>query len=390
MPPKIAFLSRGKLFVHDGAGEPRPLESRFAESIRTRATQIEDRNAWKTQGRGARFMTGGVLWNQEPQERAVPIWLHSLSRGRAPGELLYALDSGGVSGVLAQPAAADELRLFHSNSLSVHQLCAEPGHPLIACAVRGKAGTSHLALMAHDGSELREVTEGDVLDEAPSWVPRSPTELVYQSAGLGRDPAGHPRGTSPASIHRLELRSGRVEHLLADEAHDYVQPRLDAQGRLYCVRRPRREGSPMAPLRLLLDVALIPVRVLFALFQWVNFFSLRWGGKPLVSNGPLRRQNADPREMFQRGNLFAAQEEAQKGKDAGDDTPALAPPGWHLVRRDPDGALHTLARGVVAFDLASDGTAVYSNGNAVYALSPDGARARLCKGEAIVEVVALA
>lgn len=385
MPPPIAFLSLGQLYLLDGP-EPRQVESRFAESIRARATQIENRNAWKTQGRGAQFMSGRLLWNEPPGERLPAIQLHSLSRGRTPGELLYSLDSSGVSAVLARPAAADELRLFHSNSLHLRHLAAEPGHPLIASSVRGKAGTAHLALLHCDGSELREVTEGDVHDEAPRWIPGRPTELVYQSAGVARDAAGNLAGLGAASVQRLELRTGAVETLLEEAEADFSSPQVDARGTLYAIRRPRSERRLLRPLWTLLDLLLIPVHLLRAVFHWLNFFSLRYGGKPLLSDGAARKQPLDPREAFVRSNLMAA-EDAGRGVDAGDDTRALAPASFHLVRKGAGAALETLARGVVSYDLAPDGTVVYSNGNALYALSPEGKRVRLCRGERITEVV---
>jgi hypothetical protein len=56
----------------------------------------------------------------------------------------------------------------------------------------------------------------------------------------------------------------------------------------------------------------------------------------------------------------------------------------------PSIAFLSLGRGVLAYDLGQDGAVVYSNGNAIYSLSPQGERARLCKADGSSEVVLVA
>jgi hypothetical protein len=57
---RFAYLEQGKLRLHAG-GAGVTVESEFGRSLRERAAQIQHRHAWKTQGRGAQFMTG-MLW----------------------------------------------------------------------------------------------------------------------------------------------------------------------------------------------------------------------------------------------------------------------------------------------------------------------------------------
>jgi hypothetical protein len=55
-----AYLAHGRLHPL-GDGGSRVVESEFGRSLRERAIQIYNRNAWKTQGSGAQFMRG-MLW----------------------------------------------------------------------------------------------------------------------------------------------------------------------------------------------------------------------------------------------------------------------------------------------------------------------------------------
>jgi hypothetical protein len=87
------------------------------------------------------------------------------------------------------------------------------------------------------------------------------------------------------------------------------------------------------------------------------------------------------------GNLVNAQEALRRAR-TGDETPSLVPPSWELVRA-AGGEAQVLARGVLSFDLAPDGSIVYSNGSAIFQLDPGGTPARLLKDALIEHVVAV-
>src|SRR5215470_5414863 len=66
MSYSYAYLSQGQLHLKLGNDPIRPIDSKFGEAVRARAAQIHSRNSWKTQGTGAKFMSGGVLWGRQP------------------------------------------------------------------------------------------------------------------------------------------------------------------------------------------------------------------------------------------------------------------------------------------------------------------------------------
>src|SRR6202790_891871 len=118
---QLAYLAQGKLHLRGDNGT-NTLESAFGRSLRERAAQIQHRHAWKTQGRGAQFMTG-MLW---PEQMGDPsgfrIAITSVAQGRRPGELLYSLETNEVSGIFAVDAEGVEQRLFHTADFRVRHL----------------------------------------------------------------------------------------------------------------------------------------------------------------------------------------------------------------------------------------------------------------------------
>lgn len=387
----FAYLAQGKLYLKKGAESVQVVESRFGQQVRERAMQIQDRNAWKTQGTGARFMRGGLVWAQPDQDpAAMRVAICGLSRGCQPGELLYSLETDEIAGVFRlREGGKEEQRLLHTADFRVRQLHAQTGQDRVACVLDQRGGGSCIAVMRADGSELSQVTQGDTIDQAPSWIPGSATELVFQSAGIGRNQDGLAVGRGPFGVHKLDIESGELTCLTEDPEHDLLGPQVDAHGTLYFIRRPYRDPRQRTSIwRGLLDLVLFPFRLLYALFQFVNFFTVRYTGKPLTSAGGAQQRSADIRQMMIWGNMIDAQKAARRASSP-DDAPALVPASWELVRQPAAGPPEVLAKGVLSFDLYPDGSVLYSNGSAIYRLGPQGKNERVLKDAFIEQVIAL-
>ena len=158
---------------------------------------------------------------------------------------------------------------------------------------------------------------------------------------------------------------------------------MAADGALYYIRRPYNEHARVRPLRALKDTVLLPFRLLFALMGFLNFFSMRYSGKKLSTPAGTPRRDVDMKQMMIWGNLIQAEQSAE---DEGAD---MVPSSWQLARRSPDGNEEVLAYGVLAYDLASDGTIVYSNGNAIFVRHPDGRKEQVVKERLIEQVTVM-
>jgi hypothetical protein len=132
-------------------------------------------------------------------------------------------------------------------------------------------------------------------------------------------------------------------------------------------------------------VVLLPFRLLYAFFQFLNFFTVRYTGNTLTSAGNVRQRHADIRKMMVWGNLIDADKATGR---SGSDAPALVPKSWELVRRC-DSHEEVVARGVLSFDLYGDGSVLYSDGSGIYRLDPQGVAQCLTKDALIEQVVAV-
>lgn len=389
MKPSVLYIAQGKINLLEPGRPPRLIESKFGQSVIDRAAKIQQRNAWKTQGTGAKFMSGRMLWGGDPEDpTAIPMAVTGISCSPHSGELIYSMATHEITGVFTlRNQATEEQRLFHTADFRIGQLRAHPQDDRIACVVQGR-GLSNIAVMRGDGSELNELTQGDSLDRAPSWVPGSSSELLYQSSGVARDQQGNNMGVSPARIERLNLDSGEITTLLADERYDYLEPRMDGDGNLYCIRKPSASMSrKFRPLRALLDLILLPLRIFYALFQYLNFFTVRYTGNPLVTSGDARQKRADLRQMMLLGNIMQAQREAEglfeREKDG------LVAKTWELVKKPSQGDAQVLERGVLSFDICGGGSIVYTDGSRILFLHADRSRETLGKDQFISQVLAM-
>jgi len=328
----VAYISGGQLYLQHEDGE-RIVESPFGRSLRDRAGQIYRRNAWKVQGRGGQSLARALRMPAEPDPSLFRLAITSVTRGSAPGELMYTLETDDVSGVFARDADGVEKRLFHTADFRACHLDLRPGGSEVALSIDHGKGLADLAVMNVDGSGLTEITEGESLDEAPRWVPGERRRLIYQSAGIARDRRGVFAGNGPYSIQEIDLESRDVSCLAQDPAYDFEQPRVGADGMLYYIRKSRENppGQKTAP----------GILGMIRLFWMMRAARRSEGGPPL------------PEKQFR------------------------PPSSWQLMRQEPTAGAQaeSLAHGVASFDLAEGGSIIYSDGANVFTMPGNGGHA---------------
>ena len=378
----LAFISNGKLFYQAPGQELRELQSPHVRTVMERMERHQQLHGWKEGTAFSRSFTGR---DRHTSADAVGIQATS-AQFAAPGRVLYFLRDSSFGGLFEYDLAQDrEKRLLHQQHLSLEDLRIHPdGHQLL-CAQHAKNGAANIVVMDTGSGSYRELTGGDTVDTAPAWVPGQEHAILFQSSGLARNEAGYVLAQGPASIQMADTAAGTLTAILEDPRLDFLQPRVGANGFLYFIRRPYevpRYGMENA----VTDALLFPLRVLRALFHYLNFFSLMYSRKPLITaSGPAFQ--ADLKQIMIKGKRLDAEAALRNGVPL-DGVPSLVPASWQLVSRSPQGDERVLASHVASFDIASDGTILFSNGYGVFALDGANPPQVLLKDKLIADVIA--
>lgn len=380
--PTIAYLAQGKVRLKAGSAPPRTLESAYGNSIREKEVRAQQKHSWKSAGGGSPF-AGPALWGKSGMQQDLPLAITSICGGKEKGGLVYSLESGSLCALLeAAELGADERRLWNDNRTRIRHLAISRQSGDLAFGVLHENGTANIGIRLHGESGVNELTEGDSFDTAPHWLPGDGRKLVFQSAGIGRNREGHFLALGPFSIQELNAENGEMTTLLEDRKFDYLAPQRLEDGSLLYIRRPYTLTERMHPLRTIKDFFLFPYRLLFAIFQFLNLFSKLLTGRHLTTDTGAQARQMNMRQMMIWGNLVNGprrQDPEEEGMD-------LVPKSWELQQRASDGKTNVLATGVLAYDVAPNGLIVYTNGNALFLLHPDGRKERLLN-EAMIEQV---
>lgn len=380
---KLAYITQGKLFYKKKSSPQEQIHSHFAQSQIDRAVKINQKNEWKTKGSGSYF-GGSALWGIDKEDSdAIRVFITGAAQGRESDTLYYILESDASGGLFSYDCATDkEKRLFHRNNFHAKDLMINTETGELICSQIFPDNTSNIVMMKDDGSDLHGITEGDSIDESPSWIPGKQRRILFQSSGVGRNKEGYIVGKGPTSIQALDLDNERVTPVLEDDKYDFLQPRISPDGYLYYIRRPYetpRYNDKIA----IADFFLLPFRLLRAVFHYLNFFSLIYSQKPLTTAAGPKIKGDDLKTVMLRGRMIDAEKALRKGtKIMG--IPSLVPSSWELVRQDQDGNQVVVAKNVAAFSISINGHIAYSNGCAVFSLD-DSYKSRLILKDKIIE-----
>jgi hypothetical protein len=397
----FAYLSGGRLYLKLGRETVRAIASEFGQAAQQRGFEMQRRNGWKQKN----AMPAGLSGDMQADRSNVQVAVQGVCATSAD-RLLYTLEAGEVGGIFtlerfggsigidgrSQPDLQQktrEKRLFHSAEFKIDRVDFNAAYQLIACAAISKDGSSNIAIMPVNSVHLNQVTEGDSIDLAPKWIPGFRRAIVFQSAGIGRDRAGYIIEQKHSTIEQLDIDRQEVTTLASDPKYDLLSPQMAADGTLYYIRRPYQPLRQRVPLvQTLKDALLIPIRLLLAVFEWLNFFTHRHTGKSLLALPQIHRTKGQ--QMLFLGRLVDVGTQIQRNRRFGDpDSPALVPRSWALVKQIPHCEPEVIGQGVLAFDVSTDGQIVYSNGSAIYGILPDGNVERLVVDGPIEQVVML-
>lgn len=378
----IAYLAQGKIRIKTGDAPPRTVDSVYGNSLREKAVRAQQRHSWKSQGDSSPL--GAALWgNKAAMQSDVPIMITSVCASKETGGLIYSLESGTLCALLELgQLGAEEKRIWNDHRTKVRHVTVSPETGDMVFSIIHENGTANIGVKLAGNSGVQELTEGDSFDTAPRWIPGGGKKMVFQSAGVGRNRTGQFLAYGPFNIQQLDAETGEMTTLAEDKNFDFLAPQFLPDGAMLCIRRPYAEHEKIHPVRTIKEILLIPFRLVYAIFQYFNFFSAIYTGRKLTSAGGPKGREMDMKQMMIWGNLVRAQQRDLEGDEAAD----LVPKSWELHRRGANGDTKVLAGGVLAYDVAPDGTIVFTNGNAVFVLHADGRKEQILKERMIEQV----
>jgi hypothetical protein len=379
----IAYLAQGKIRIKTGEEPSRTIDSAFGNSIREKTVRTQQKHSWKSGGKDGSPFSGAMLWGQSAAATDVPLAITSICGSREPGALVYSLESGSLCALLeVTQLGAEERRLWNDNRTQIRHVSVSRTTGDLVFSVLHENGTANVGCKLHGEGGFKELTEGDSFDTAPRWLPGEGKEIIFQSAGVGRNQRGQFLKFGPFSIQQLDAESAEMTTLLEDSRFDYLAPQVLADGRMFYIRRPYAEHERIKPLTVLKDVVLFPFRLVFAIFQFLNFFSSAFTGRKLTSAGGPKGNDMDLKQMMIWGNLVRARQTGNPEEEGAD----LVPKSWELLCLTKDGTTKTIASAVLAYDTDADGNILYTNGNAVFLLRASGQKECLLRERMIQQV----
>jgi hypothetical protein len=105
----------------------------------------------------------------------------------------------------------------------------------------------------------------------------------------------------------------------------------------------------------------------------------------ITASGPAVA--ADLKEILIKGKRLDAEAALRSGVLL-NGVPSLVPASWQLICRSPQGEEHVLASHVASFDIASDGTILFSNGYGGFALDGANPPQVLLRDTLVADVIA--
>ena len=361
---KLVFADGEKIGVWDGTSV-RLFESDYIVRYRGYVENRKVNDEWKFSGEGARFR-GDFERNQGRREETVTAYINGVDWDG--DKIVYAFTVNGSSGVYrkdVESEKAQEEHIFSASDTEILSVHVSGGS--IAVTVRSDDVTSSIGTLDSRSSELRTLTGGDARDANACPSKRNPAELLFDSAGVGRTADGSFSGKyAPASIYRIHRDTLDLVEIKADKRYSYVKPVEDAEGNIWCIRRPNggKGGG-----NLFWDILLFPFRILKAIFGFLQAFTVIFGHTSLTTgtadgDNPTRGRKTDTRKLFVDGSLIEADKEFKRNRKFKDREYGFIPASWKLVKLGDKEEI--VAHGVCDFSLGAGGAVYYTDGRHIW------------------------
>ncbi len=351
--------------------------SNYIESARKAAKNSE----WKTKGAGARFIREGMNDDEYTDKNDVS-YFNSLEFFASPDEIIYSITVNELSGIMKKDLTADkdsESHIIHSREDTFCGACHNRTNDKFVTCIKKSYENSHLAVYDLKTDDYMTLTDGDSRDFDAVFSRKNDSVVYFASKGVGRSGDGEFVKFSRSSILSYDFFSGDIEEILSDPVKSLTKPKDDKNGNVYYITRTDDREHKIGFFRLLLDIILIPWKLLKALYYFAELFTTMFTGKGFTekSGNPAKTMKKSQDMIVIDDNLINADEEYKKNLRHKDNPAGVAPWSWQLVKRSEAGETTTLANGVIDYCLLSDGSIAYTNGKHIIIIGADGKKTKI-------------
>ena len=366
---EFTFADGEEMGAYDGKNVI-TFKSAFINNYKENAHGIARSKAWKTSGSGAIFREN----YNDPSDLTFDSSVTGVYPAGEGDEVIYSFRINQTSGIYKKHVSDDktpETHVINSVDMSFGGGSFNAAKGELAVSMGRGYYNSDIALFNVATGDYKTVTEGDTADEDPFISDDNADEIYYASRAVGRDAHGEFVEFAPSAIYRLNLSTMQLDEVVSSPKYSYFRPVAHGGG-LYAIKAPsgKRRGNP------LLEIVLIPYRILQGIVGFINVFVNAFAGKSLTSGGanPARGRDYDSRKIAIAGNLIDVEREAKANASKKDSDYGIVPKSWELVNIQSG---EVLAWGVADYDIAPDGTIYYTNGRRIFSLK-DGKRTKIC------------
>lgn len=276
------------------------------------------------------------------------------------------LENGGGIYKKSKYDSGDE-GFVYTSGVSVPQYPMVAGNRLV-CSMLFSDLTKHLVMFISERPDYYQLTDGESIDEHPYLYGE---DIYFTTSGIHRDDNGNAI-TSNKGIARYNIASNSVTELFSSERYEYLVPKIDAHGVLYCIRRPAQDASGNG--NLLIDLITAPFWIFMGIVGFILTFTRIFTGKQLMGKNTKNSAAESAKEIIDGCEIDIAREEKRNSR-SGDKNYSYAPRNWELIEIGdaasvtPQTAPHmfkdakVICHGVIGFEFLDDGTFVTSNGN---------------------------
>jgi hypothetical protein len=362
------FIADGRLYCRNQQGEIQEFESPFVQEKAERTNKHNTASGWKSQGSpGNPYWNSSVVWGNQAAGRSVSAFRFNHVVAASPNMLYYTLSNFGVTGLFEYDVKEQfETRLFHKNDFREEGFDYSSQRNEFVMAVWNDDGSCSLRILDNRGSGRTTLTEGDSRDSNPSFSHKNHQHILFQSAGIARNEEGGVFMYGPEAIHRLDMDKNEVFDILSNPQYDYVLPKEDTQGNIYCIRRPFHGPSTHTIFHTIKNIILFPIHFVVAIFNFLETFTRLFNQKAFKADGPNVQAPQNNKYVQIMGQTIDVAKNSKAY--ALNHEPSLVPANWELICLYPDGRQEVLARKAAYFDVDAAGNIVFTNGYRVRSL----------------------